>query len=224
MFQYSLARRSKNVANTAKVVQFPICLCFAATAHKFQGQTVPKPKKTAMDFRTVFQAAQSYVMLSRIQSISQLYIIGSLPEDKFYASQQALIELDRLNSVSINRNPPLWEQASDNSLKIGSLNCHSLADKLEDISSDPMMLFSDILCCSETWLKIDCSESELKIPGYDCHLNSIGEGKGVATYFKRGKAEVVLDIKRLKVQMTKLRTTEADILHVYRSQGADDRK
>ena len=35
---------------------------------------------------------------------------------------------------------------------------------------------------------------------------------------------MVLDIKRLKVQMTKLRTTEADIIHVYRSQGADDKE
>ena len=70
MFQYSLAKRSKNVANTAKVIQYPLALCFAATAHRFQGQTVHKPKKVAMDFRTVFQAAQSYVMLSRVQALA----------------------------------------------------------------------------------------------------------------------------------------------------------
>ena len=45
MFQYSLARKSKVVANTAKVIQFPLSLCIAATAHKFQGQTVYKPTK-----------------------------------------------------------------------------------------------------------------------------------------------------------------------------------
>ena len=40
MFQYSLAKRSKVVANAAKVIQFPLSLCFAATYHRFQGQTV----------------------------------------------------------------------------------------------------------------------------------------------------------------------------------------
>ena len=64
MFQYSISKKSKRVSNTAKVVQFPISLCFAATSHKFQGQTIRKPNNLAADFRTVFEAAQSYVMLS----------------------------------------------------------------------------------------------------------------------------------------------------------------
>ena len=96
----------------------------------------------------------------------------------------------------------------------------ALTVKLED----PMMLFSDILCLSETWLKDDGSEYEMEIPGYKCHLNSVGEGKGIATFFKRGKANVVLDIKRPKVQMTKLSTVDVDILNVYRSQGADNKE
>ena len=58
-------------------------------------------------------------MLSRIQSLSQLYIIGSLPENKFYASQQALEELQRLDNVSVNRNPPLWEQPGGRKINIG---------------------------------------------------------------------------------------------------------
>ena len=224
MFQYSLAKRSKNVANTAKVIQFPLCLCFAATAHKFQGQTVHKPKKTAMDFRTVFQAAQSYVMLSRIQSLSQLYIIGSLPEGKFYASLEALTELERLNCVSINRNPPLWLQVIGNSLKISVLNCHSLADKIIDIQDDPMMKFSDIICLSETWLKLDSFNKNLMLPGYELHLNNMGEGKGIATYFNTEQANISTEIKRPKVQMTKLSTQEIDVINVYRSNGADNKE
>ena len=224
MFQYSLARRSKNVGNTAKVIQFPLCLCFAATAHKFQGQTVHKPKKTAMDFRTVFQAAQSYVMLSRVQSLSQLYIIGSLPEGKFYASKEALTELERLNSVSINRNPPLWEQELDWSLKIGVLNCHSLADKILDLQNDPMMKFGDIICLSETWLRSDSYSENLRLPGYELHLNSMGEGKGIACYFKHEKANITTDIKSPKFQMTKVKTPDIDIINVYRSSGADNKE
>ena len=37
MFQYSLGRKNSRTSNTAKIVQFPMKLCFATTAHKFQG-------------------------------------------------------------------------------------------------------------------------------------------------------------------------------------------
>ena len=220
MFQYSLAKRSKNVANTAKVIQFPLSLCFAATAHRFQGQTVHKPNKVAMDFTTVFQPAQSYVMLSRVQSLSQLFIIGSVPENKFYASIEALDELKRLNNVSVNRNPSSWETTLPWSLKIATLNCHSLADKISDIKVDPILLLSDILCLSETWLKNEDQEG-LKLPGYRLQLNSSGQGTGIATYFVEEKVEFVQDVKRPRMQMTKFRASEIDIISVYRSSDGE---
>ena len=110
MFQYCLAKKSKNISNSAKVIQFPLSLYFAATSHRFQGQTVYKPNKSASDFRTVFQAAQSYVMLSRVETLNQLFIIESLPDSKFYAFEHALKELNQLESVCINRNPTSWEK------------------------------------------------------------------------------------------------------------------
>ena len=113
MFQYSLGRKNSKASNTAKIVQFPVKLCFATTSHKFQGQTVVKPKKLAVDLKTVFAAAQAYVMLSRVQSIEQLFILKSLPKEKFYADGKALEELNRLDGISVNRNPPLWEQKSE---------------------------------------------------------------------------------------------------------------
>ena len=133
MFQYSLAKKTKRVSNTAKVIQFPLSLCFAATSHRFQGQTVRKPNTLAVDFRTVFEAAQSYVMLSRVETISQLFIIDSLPDNKFYASLKALSELERLENVSINKNPQIWDKLKEGSLNIALLNCHSLCDKIIDI-------------------------------------------------------------------------------------------
>ena len=224
MFQYSLAKRSKNVANTAKVIQFPLSLCFAATAHRFQGQTFHKPKKVAMDFRTVFQAAQSYVMLSRVQALSQLLIIDSLPQDKFYASHQALEELKRLNKVSVNSNPPSWERHLHGSLKIATLNCHSLVNKLPDISVDHMILFSDIICLSETWIARDIPEGLSELHGYELHLNSQGKGKGIATYYKLQNTEFQEDVKKPKFQLSKLSTQDFDIINVYRSSGGDMRE
>ena len=69
MFRYTLSKKSSRGSNTAKVYQFPLVVCFAATSHKFQGQTIVKPNKVVIDLRTVFQAAMAYVMLSRIQHL-----------------------------------------------------------------------------------------------------------------------------------------------------------
>ena len=55
-----------------------------------------KPNKLAADLRTVFEDAMAYVMLSRVQAIEQLFIVGSLPENKFRVSFRCLEELDRL--------------------------------------------------------------------------------------------------------------------------------
>ena len=133
MYQYSLGKKITSVSNTAKTIQFPLCLCFAATAHKFQGQTVVKPQKLAVDLRSVFAAAMAYVMLSRVQSISQLFILGSVPAEKFYADPKALEELERLQNISMNRNPSCWEKENNEMLKIFSLNCQSLRNKIQHI-------------------------------------------------------------------------------------------
>ena len=222
MFQYSLAKKSKMVSNTAKVIQFPLSLCFAATTHRFQGQTIRKPNTLAVDFRTVFEAAQSYVMLSRVETLSQLFIIDSLPVNKFYASHKALSELERLDKVSVNKNPPFWEQSHDWSLKIVSLNCHSLSDKLEDLRQDETMLMSDIICLTETWLRSDSIPDGHELPGFDLHLNSSGIGKGIATYYKPSQGSPDIDIKKQKVQITKICNAEIDVVTIYRSQGADN--
>ena len=222
MFQYSLAKKSQRVSNTAKVIQFPLSLCFAATSHRFQGQTIYKPLTLAADFRTVFEAAQSYVMLSRVETLSQLFIIDSLPENKFYASPKALTELERLQEVSINKKPPSWEQSHDWSLKILSLNCHSLADKIEDLRHDKTILMGDIICLTETWLRSDSLVDGLEIPGFDLHLNSIGIGRGISTYCKPSQGSLQANIKKQRVQITKMCTAELDVINIYRSQGADN--
>ena len=50
-------------------------LAWAITAHKIQGQTIAKPLKLVVDLSKVFEAAQAYVMLSRVQELEQLIII-----------------------------------------------------------------------------------------------------------------------------------------------------
>ena len=57
-------------------------VAFAVTGHKIQGQTVKKPQKVIVDLRSVFQPAMAYVMMSRVESIDQLYILEKFNESK----------------------------------------------------------------------------------------------------------------------------------------------
>ena len=218
MFQYSLGRKNSKASNTAKIVQFPMRLCFATTAHKFQGQTVVKPNKICVDLKSVFAAAQAYVMLSRVQSIEQLFILNSLPRDKFYADVKALQELERLNNISINNNPSLWEKKHKNNFKIFSLNCQSLRGKIEHFREDNIVTTSDVICLSETWLLSDENIDTIQIDGYVLRANGVGHGKGIATYFKQNKFNHCHDIKEKYFQLTKLISESLDVISIYRSQ------
>ena len=97
-------------------------LAHAITAHKIQGQTIPKPLKVAYDIDSIFEEAQGYVMLSRVQEMMQVFILNKFDPKKLYPSQKALRELERMNKVSMNENPDPWHKKTENTLKIASLN------------------------------------------------------------------------------------------------------
>ena len=76
----------------------------ATTAHKIQGSTVPDPSKVLIDLSSVFEPAQAYVMLSRVQCIDQVYIHKDLDERKIRTSKVGLEEHERLKDISLNQN------------------------------------------------------------------------------------------------------------------------
>ena len=159
LHKYSTAKRSsvKSRGASASVYQFALILAFSSTTHKIQGLTIRYPNKVAVDLRSIFRggANQAYVMLGRVENLSQLYLIGDLPENKIKADKEALDQLGKLKSRSLNRNPPVWEQEFGDSIKVAYLNIHSLRDKLEDIIADPFFAFGDLLIFGETWLEQD---------------------------------------------------------------------
>ena len=148
--QYTLRKKSGNVGSTATVIQFPVRLAHAITAHKIQGQSIIFPTRVAMDLNSVFEAGQAYVMLSRIQCIEQLVIVDKLDTKKLKSSPAALEELRRLESRSFNRNPSPWQKKDDSSIKVASLNCAGLLPHLLDMRSDEKLLNAGVIHLFET--------------------------------------------------------------------------
>ena len=159
----------------------------------------------------------AYVKLSRVMELSQIFIIGEIKEKKIYPDPEALAELKRMNEVSINNNPSNWNREGINGLKISSLNCRSLRSKIEDIRKDYELGFSDIICISETWLEQGENLVDLQLEGYALHVNSVGVGKGIATYLKKETFSPEIDITEPDIQISKFTSKNIDVVSVYRS-------
>ena len=197
------------------MIQFPVKVAQAITAHKIQGQTIPQPLKVALDLASIFDDAQGYVMLSRVEDLHQIYILDCIKEEKLRPSAKALAELEEMNKRSINQNPIPWRQRKPNSLNISSMNCMNLMNNYTDIIQDKTILESTLIALSETWLQ---PESTPSINGYQSHFNSVGPGKGIAVFFKENIFQHSLDIQSDKMQLTKMESPKLDVIVVYRSE------
>ena len=215
---YPIRKRGGAVGSTATLVQFPLKLAHAITSHKIQGQTIPKPLKVAYHIDSVFEEAQGYVMLSRVQELKQVYIIEKFDPKKIYPSRKALIELERMNKVSWNENPEAWSKDNDDCIKIASLNCAGLRAHFGDIKADDKLHKADVIHLVETSLKRDDDIEEFILEGYTKAFINIDNGKGIATYYDDTKIDLVKEVRRDKFQIIKLKNNAMDILNIYRSQ------
>ena len=219
--EYSLTRNQGLVSSTAKLIQFPLVLAWAVTVHKFQGQTVKSPQKVVIDVRSVFEAAQAYVMASRVQELDQLYILEELPQEKIYANQSALAEIERLVQVSKNNNPSKWLRKNEQTVKVSFLNSRSMRNKFYNIMADSSLLVSDIIILTETWLEEEDDDNKYSLPGYDVNLNKRGRGKGTASYLKDKNFKHELNINHDGFSISKITSSDLDIIGIYRSQNGN---
>ena len=213
-FQYSLSKKSSNGMSNASIVQFPLCLSFASTAHKVQGLTVKKPNFLVVDLRTVREPAQAYVILSRVQALSQLFILESVSVEKITASTIALAELKRMETEAINIQCLMKSS-------IISCNIRSFQKNFPHLLSAKASQRAYVLCLQETWLA-PSMENDYQVSGWTQHNNSVGRGKGITTLYK-SPFTFLLDINRPQHQLTKLTSVEIDIINVYRSTDADSK-
>ena len=123
-------------------------------------------------------------------------------------------ELERLKSISLN-NKTFFKNFIV-SCNIRSLNAHFL-----DLLSSSSIKGAEVICLQETWLNSSIENcSDLEINGYQAHFNSVGNGKGVATYFREDYA-LIQDIKKPNYQMTMVASKVLNIINIYRSSSND---
>ena len=219
--QYSLRAKSGDAGSTATLIQFPITLAHAVTGHKVQGQSIPVPNKVVMDLDSTFQCAQSYVMLSRIQTIDQLFILNNIDERKLQHSVKSLQELKRLENISYNANPTNWEKKNkNNTFKIVMLNCAGLRAHIKDIRADNYILQADVIHLVETSLENDSSTNDLELEGYTSYFYNISKGKGIATYISIKNitnTEILENIFDTGIQICAFNMEKVSSIAVYRS-------
>ena len=120
-----------------------------------------------------------------------------------------------MNKRSINQNPLPWNRQNENVIKIAALNCMNLSNNLVDIINDQTLMQSKIIAFSETWLD---EKTNVHIDGYKEYFNSVGPGKGIAIYTKDDSFQLTSNIKKEKIQLSKLESKDLEIIIVYRSE------
>ena len=210
---YSL---KKGGGATATLIQFPIKLAKAVTAHKIQGLTVYQPNTINLDISSTFAPAQAYVMLGRAQALQQVHIMDKLKPDSIYASHEALIEYDKMNKRSLNNQTSGWFTPQPEALKIASLNVARLQPHFEDILCDPTLLKADIIHLCETWVEPEQDLTCFKIPGYHSNFLNIGPGKGLVTFYK-DTFRLVQNVAKEDYQITVFSSDTLYSIHIYRS-------
>ena len=220
-FHFNMSGKSNN-SNSATAVQFPLKLAFAATSHKVQGLTVKTPTPLVVDLCSVLQPAQAYVMLSRVQELTQLFIVDAVPTNKIYAHVEALEEQKRLHTSRMTS----FSGRTQSEVYLTSFNVYSLRKNINLLHLENQNMSSHIICLQETWLFPGCELASLEMMNMSLVVNSVGpdgRGKGIAAYLGRNYKEN-LNITEKDFQMSSY-SSEIDktyVINIYRSSSADD--
>lgn len=163
--------------------QYPLRLAWACTVHKTQGMTL---QSCAVSCKGTFLAGMQYVALSRVTSIEGLYITD-YTEDALYCEPKVTAALETMPPLTVTATPLLSNPPSASSLLITQHNIHSLAAHFKDMTSNPEMMCSSIICLCETWLRVTDMTHAFNISGYKMlrHDRNDNSGRGgVAVYIQ----------------------------------------
>ena len=217
LLEFEFSMRAGGAAK-AVAINFPLRLAWGTTAHKIQGHTVKKPQELILDLKCWLEPAMIYVMLSRVQCLSQLFILETLPVEKIKPWQDAVEEMERLDKLDLSKRI----QCVASEIEIVSLNTVSLRTHIEDIRCDRGVMCAKVILLQETSISENQQPGlEFGLESKECHFNSKGHRKGLATYFTP-EFEVLCDITNDKFQITSISSDKLTITNIYRSNGAGE--
>ena len=104
-----------------------------------QGQTVKRGSKVVVNWSRRLPPALGYMMLSRSESIKDLFIAGDFDETKLKCDSKALEEVERLEKISLS-NLPICNEDSNQLLGFAFVNIRSLNKNYEHLMIDTVML------------------------------------------------------------------------------------
>ena len=179
-----------------------------------QGQTIRQPTAVVVDLKFAKNEAQVYVMLSRAQNLNQIYIIDKLCEEKWKASSSGLLEFKSglENAINIERTE------EKKCFEIVSMNILSLRKHFVDLFKRFENSDVNVINLQETWLEPNTDATNYSIRDMIPHLNSVGRGKGLATYVGRDFILRGEFIGEELCQLMKVSNEDIEIVNVYRSQ------
>ncbi|CAI5637772.1 unnamed protein product [Oreochromis niloticus] len=146
--------------------QFPVKLAFACTIHKTQGLTT---QTAVVSMKNIFEPGMAYVALSRVTSLSGLYL-QDLDEKKIFANPEVTTALQTMRQASVEEMMPLLqvrETASrPDTLTLIHHNTEGLPSHISDIKSHHEMCLADVLCLTESHLQGSFVADSLHLDGY----------------------------------------------------------
>ena len=98
------------------------------------------------------------------------------------------------------------------------MNCAGLAAHFKDILYDGHLLKGNVIHLIETSINIE-DEAKFKIEGFKSHFVTVGNGKGLVTFFKLDGLEHDQDVKETDMQISKFSSPHLDVVNVYRSRN-----
>ena len=176
-----------------KRTQFPLALAWACTVHKVQGKQF---KEAVISFQLQkqrrFNYGQMYVGLSRVTSLSGLYLIGEYNSKAIQSDPRATAEYELLRNEYLML--PVHDfTPSPNSLTVCLLNTRSLKKHVDDLKRDKEIFNTDVLCLTETQVEqgTDFTDDQLEQMFDVIHNLNSDKYCSIATCINRNNVELL---------------------------------
>ena len=215
-YQITSSKTGKKHTPEATIIQFPMRLAWASTAHGVQGITVPKGAKIAAHWCGGMPYGMAYVMLGRCQRMEDIVIVGKFDVKQIRCSPDAYkesLELEKRAEELIEIEQKFFKDAN---FLVGFVNIRSLRLHLPHLIQDENFMQCDAIGMAETWLHPgEKFEAE---PYFTQSINN-GRGKGVASLTKDQPVDL-LYVDRELYSMIQLQINSKNIIFVYISKEA----